>query len=74
LQRFFGRDDVAFSAYSADSGTVRTFDSFSGALAEVVEARIWGGVHFRSADVAGVEIGNGVARYVLAREFGPRHH
>jgi hypothetical protein len=73
-QRFFGRDDIATSAYSADSGTVREFGSFSSALAEVVEARIWGGVHFRAADVEGVKIGNGTARYVLAHEFQPRHH
>ncbi|BCJ40241.1 haloperoxidase [Actinoplanes ianthinogenes] len=72
-QRFFGRDDIPMSAYSSDSGTTRSFDSFSSALAEVVEARIWGGVHFRSADVEGVRIGFGTARYVLAREFRPRH-
>ncbi|GLW33002.1 vanadium-dependent haloperoxidase [Actinoplanes regularis] len=72
-QRFFGRDDLPMSAYSADSGTTRAFSSFSSALAEVVEARIWGGVHFRTADVQGVRIGAGTARYVLAREFRPRH-
>jgi hypothetical protein len=71
-QRFFGRDDIPTSAYSADSGTTRSFPSFSSALAEVVEARIWGGVHFRSADVRGLTIGAGTARYVLAREFRPR--
>jgi hypothetical protein len=42
------------------------------ALDEVVEARIWAGVHFRSADEQGVRIGNGVARYVLSHEFGRR--
>ncbi|MFI7541960.1 vanadium-dependent haloperoxidase [Actinoplanes sp. NPDC049599] len=72
LREFFGRDDVAFSASSADSGTTRHFAGFSQALAEVVEARIWGGVHYRSADVQGVQVGKGVARYVLAREFRPR--
>jgi hypothetical protein len=71
-QRFFGRDDVPMSAYSADSGTTRAFPSFSAALAEVVDARIWGGVHFRTADVQGVRIGTGTAQYVLAREFRPR--
>jgi hypothetical protein len=71
-QRFFGRDGVPMSAYSADSGTTRAFPSFSAALAEVVEARIWGGIHFRTADVQGVRIGTDTARYVLAREFRPR--
>ncbi|BBH69046.1 hypothetical protein ACTI_57310 [Actinoplanes sp. OR16] len=72
LRQFFGRDDIPFSAYSSDSGTVRSFDSFSEAVAEVTEARIWGGVHFRTADVQGVQLGNQVARYVLAREFARR--
>jgi hypothetical protein len=72
LRAFFGRDDVPFSAYSADSGTTRSFDSFSQAMAEVVEARIWGGVHYRSADVQGQKLGEQVARYVLGHEFGRR--
>lgn len=72
LRTFFGRDDLSFSAYSADSGTTRSFPGFSAALAEVVEARIWAGVHFRSADVQGVEVGTRVTRDVLAREFQRR--
>ena len=72
LTAFYGRDDLSFSAYSADSGTTRHFTSFSQALTEVVGARIWGGVHYREADVQGVKIGNGVARYVLTHEFQRR--
>ena len=72
LTHFFGRDDIAFSAYSADSGTTRSYDSFSAALAELIEARVWGGVHFRTADVQGVRIGVGVADYVYCHEFQPR--
>jgi hypothetical protein len=72
MRTFFGRDDISFSAYSADSGTTRSFGSFSAAVDEVVEARIWGGVHFRTADERGVQIGDGVARYVLSHEFRRR--
>ena len=32
---------------------VRTFDTFSQPLTELIEARIWAGLHYRSADVAG---------------------
>jgi hypothetical protein len=69
LKFFFRRDDVAFSAYSVDSGTTRHFGSFSQALAEVLEARIWGGVHFRSADIDGASIGTGVSAYVTHHYF-----
>jgi len=72
LQHFFGRDDISFSAYSADSGTTRSFGSFSAATAELIEARIWGGIHFRTADVQGVKIGTGVADYVFCHEFQRR--
>jgi membrane-associated phospholipid phosphatase len=65
LRAFFGRDDLSFSASSADSGTTRHYVSLSAALAELVEARIWAGVHFRSAGVDGRTLGATVARDVL---------
>jgi hypothetical protein len=69
LAFFFGRDDISFSAYSVDSGTTRRFRSFSHAVAEVIEARIWGGIHFRSADVQGAKIGAAVSDYVTRHYF-----
>ncbi|GAA4950538.1 hypothetical protein HD597_002586 [Nonomuraea thailandensis] len=72
LTHFFGRDDLPFSGYSADSGTTRHFRGFSHALAEVIEARVWGGIHTRSADVAGAGIGRNVTAYVVAHELRPR--
>ncbi|TYB56026.1 vanadium-dependent haloperoxidase [Nonomuraea sp. PA05] len=73
LARFYGRDDIPFSGYSADSGTTRHFRSFSQALDEVIEARVWGGIHTRAADVAGAGIGKNVTAYVAAHAFRPRH-
>ena len=32
---------------------MRTFDTFTQPLTELIEARIWAGLHYRSADVAG---------------------
>ncbi|MFI5897321.1 vanadium-dependent haloperoxidase [Actinoplanes sp. NPDC051513] len=72
LRKFFGRDDLSFSAYSADSGTTRHFDSLSAARAELIEARIWAGVHYRGATVNGDRLGETVTREVLAKEFGRR--
>ena len=53
LQSFFGTDKIPFSIFSSESATPRTFDRFSGALKEVIDARVWGGIHFRTADVQG---------------------
>jgi hypothetical protein len=69
LRAFFGRDDIPFSAYSAVSGTTRSFTGFSHALAEVIEARIWGGIHTRTADVQGANIGAQVTAYMTANYF-----
>jgi hypothetical protein len=71
LASFFHTDKMSFSAYSADSGTTRHFTSFSQAVAEVIEARIWGGIHTRTADVQGAKIGAQVAGYVSAHYFKP---
>src|SRR5829696_7941559 len=69
LRAFFGRDDLSFSAHSADSGTTRHYDSLSVAMAELAEARIWAGLHFRTACEDGQTLGASVARDVLDK-FG----
>ncbi|MFD1546333.1 vanadium-dependent haloperoxidase [Nonomuraea guangzhouensis] len=72
LAYFFGRDDISFSGYSADSGTTRHFRGFSQALAEVVDARVWGGIHTRTADVQGAKIGGQVTAYMAGHYFRPK--
>jgi len=73
LRAFFGRDAVPFSAFSPQSGTTRHYATFSAAIAELNEARIWAGVHYRGATVQGDRLGAAVTRDVLAREFGRSH-
>ncbi|GAA4461499.1 vanadium-dependent haloperoxidase [Phytohabitans houttuyneae] len=72
LAAFFGRDTMTFSAYSADADATRTFTSFSQALTELVQARIWGGIHYRDASEDGATLGKAVARYGVARFARPR--
>jgi hypothetical protein len=73
LRKFFGRDDLTFSAASADSGTTRRYTSLRTAMAELAEARIWAGVHYRTAVVDGEKLGTTVTRDVLREAFGRRH-
>ena len=47
------------------AGVVRTFTSFTAAATELVEARIYSGIHFRFADEDAVVLGNQVAHYIL---------
>jgi hypothetical protein len=71
-QRFFRTDKISFSATNAlllgGTGT-RSFTSLSQARAEVVEARILQGIHFRRADEDGVKVGTGVTKWVTHHLF-----
>jgi len=71
LAFFFKRDNISFSAFSAASNSTRHFTSFSQALAEVVNARVWGGIHFRTADNQGVKIGLSVFAFMSGHYFRP---
>jgi hypothetical protein len=76
LANFFGRDKVEFdivSGRSLDGVPIpkRHFERFSDALQEVVEARIWGGIHFRTADEQGAKMGKQIAQWIKTRYFEP---
>jgi hypothetical protein len=68
LEDFFGTDHVVFTVDSSSSGTTHTFDRFSRLSKEVVNARVWGGIHFRTDDTDGAAIGRKVAQW-LHRNF-----
>jgi hypothetical protein len=72
LRLFFGRDDISFHATSEVTGTTRYYTSFSGALEELINARVWGGIHFRSADTAGAAVGAKTSVYLYLHEFRRR--
>jgi hypothetical protein len=78
LQMFFG--DVINGGYQitsistllgATDPRTRTFGSFSQALAEITEARIWAGLHYRTADVQAQALGSNIANYMAANYFQP---
>lgn len=67
LKNFFGQDAVKVKIiFPANTGVTRTFTSFSQITNELIEARIWAGVHTRSADVQGAVLGRQVGQYVFA--------
>jgi hypothetical protein len=46
---------------------------FSDALTENINARVWAGIHFRTADVQGAALGEKVARYLRKHYLQPVH-
>jgi hypothetical protein len=73
LRAFFGTDKISFSAFSNNSHTTRTFARLSVAIKELIGARVWGGIHFRTADIEGVGLGKKVSHYVVKHYFAPLH-
>jgi len=77
LKYFFGTNDVTFWIDSNVAGLVnpvRTYLRFSDALAEVLEARIYGGMHYRNSTRTGARIGKQVSRFTTRHFFRPAHH
>ncbi len=65
LSRYFGEDTPITVTNDALPGQARSFPSFSAALDEVVDARVFGGIHFRHSCEAGQALGDSVGKYVL---------
>jgi hypothetical protein len=68
LANYFGKDDMTFTITSESptaTQKTRTYNRFSDAASDVVNVRIYQGIHFRFADVAGREQGEKVADWVF---------
>jgi hypothetical protein len=75
LALFFGTDHFTFSVTTTNAALTtqdtRTFERFSDAAAELVEARIYAGIHFRFADAAAERQGERVARWAFTHYLRP---
>ncbi len=71
LARFFGQRTRFWMDSDLLLGVVRFFPSFSAALDEVRNARVFAGIHFRSACVDGQAVGAAVGNYVVAQALLP---
>jgi hypothetical protein len=72
---FFGSDAAEFDIVSPGlatvpgSGSTRHYSHFTDVIPDVIDARVFGGLHFRTADVHGAMLGKSVADYVDANFF-----
>jgi len=71
LSHAFGEESSFQVVSNAMPGVTRTFNSFSAALEEVKNARIFGGIHFRTATADGTALGIAVADYVMDHALAP---
>ena len=73
IARFLGTPSIDFTVPSLTGLGDRHFANVGDLEYEVGNARIWGGIHFRSAVDDGVKIGTHVANWVLAHHFHRSH-
>jgi hypothetical protein len=71
LRDFFGTNSMSFSATHATLGITRTYSHFSEAITEIRLARVYGGLHFMTADAQAVTLGRKVADWREANFFQP---
>lgn len=75
LKMIFGDDPgtpiVATSP--TNPGFERHWESLSDGIEEVIDARVFAGIHYRTSDDVGARVGRIVARYVMSHALGARH-
>ena len=71
LAAAFG-ENTAFTLTSEIRPGTRSYANFSDALAEIVDARVFGGIHFRTSCLRGTALGRAVADYVSRHAMRPR--
>jgi PAP2 superfamily len=70
LREFFG-EEVRLSLANPAVKVTRTYQSLAQMGREVEDARVWGGMHYRTAVVHGSELGRSVADYGLKHHLRP---
>lgn len=70
LTTYLGTDRIQLPMDSTATGTTRTFSRLDDAAREVVDARVWAGLHFRHSMQDGVRLGRRVAAVVTDRLNG----
>jgi membrane-associated phospholipid phosphatase len=70
LERLFG-DEPAVPIEVTLSGITRRWLAFDEAVDEVIDARVYSGIHYRTSDEVGARLGRQVAQFVLTHVLRP---
>ena len=76
LELLFGDDpgvriEVTLPPPPAPNAITRRWDTFSEGIEEVIDARVYSGIHFRTSDEVGARMGRQVARFVSTHALRP---
>ena len=70
LASIFG-DNTSFTVTSESLPGTRSFSSFSSAVSEIADARVFGGIHFRTSCDLGNTLGRAVANFIATHAMRP---
>jgi len=73
LRLFFGTKRVHITLTSTAVATPRTFDNTDDLIKEIIDARVFGGMHYRNSVEDGIVVGKKVAKWVAKHYFRPAH-
>jgi hypothetical protein len=73
LSEYFGENTAFSVASDGMPGVVRSFSNFSAAIEEIKNARVFGGIHFRTACNDGQTLGENIGDYILANSLLSSH-
>ena len=72
---FFGQNRMAFSVVRSpagrDANVTRDYKQFTDVVEDTIDARVYQGIHFRTADVQGARLGKHVAHWLDKHFFQP---
>lgn len=71
LRQFYGTKNVTITLSSTVTHTTRTFDNTDDLEKEIIVARIYGGMHFRTSVIEGLVLGRKAAKWVARHQFLP---
>ncbi|MDM0109370.1 vanadium-dependent haloperoxidase [Variovorax sp. J22R24] len=71
LRSFYGSKNLEFDFTSTVTGSTHHFRQTEDVLEEVRNARVWGGMHFRTSTEVGVEQAKNVTAWMTQRYFRP---
>jgi hypothetical protein len=73
MDQFFGGERLKFSFNSTVTGMTHDYGSPEDLVDEIVNARVYGGMHFRGSVLQGAALGRAVGHWVFRHSLQPRN-
>ncbi|OAH09485.1 phosphatase PAP2 family protein [Streptomyces jeddahensis] len=71
MTRILGTSHLDLNLSSEATGTTRHYDDAGRLNEDMIDARVWAGIHFHSADIDGCQAGDRIGVWTLTHYFQP---